>query len=53
MTHQPPAMDADIRVMLVEDDPATSARLTSALASVPGIHVMATCHNRVSACEWL
>ncbi|ABF11848.1 MULTISPECIES: response regulator transcription factor [Cupriavidus] len=53
MTHQPPAMDADIRVMLVEDDPATSARLTSALASVPGIHVMATCQNRVSACEWL
>ena len=47
------APEADIRVLLVEDDPATSARLQSALASLPGIQVMAACARRASACEWL
>ncbi|WP_458764768.1 response regulator [Cupriavidus basilensis] len=47
------APEADIRVLLVEDDPATSARLQSALASLPGIQVMAACAQRASACEWL
>lgn len=47
------APEADIRVLLVEDDPATSVRLQNALASLPGIQVMAACAQRASACEWL
>ena len=51
--NQSPAPEADIRVLLVEDDPATSARLQSALGSLPGIQVVAACAQRASACEWL
>lgn len=46
-------MNADIRVLLVEDDPATSARLRSELDSEPGIRVVAEYGERAGACAWL
>lgn len=49
----PAVPEPDIRVLLVEDDPATRGRLVQALDSLPGVRVAAACADRQSALTWL
>lgn len=53
MTQPPPSPEPDIRILLVEDDGATRARLSAALDSVPGLKVVATCIDKADALAWL
>lgn len=53
MSLQSPETDTEIRVLLVEDDPATRARLSAALDSVAGLRVVAACSGMTDACAWL
>ncbi len=45
--------EPDIRVLIVEDDPATRGRLTQALGGQSGICVAAACGDRHGALAWL
>lgn len=49
----PAVPEPDLRVLLVEDDPATRTRLAQALGSLPGLRVVAACGDRQSALSWL